>query len=198
MIHLVHSPLNAVIYDNFVCSQVKEVGLHTTYLRQPQVRSYIRELMSLPHLLAAHIVPAFQQLKERAPGNNTKLTELLSYFVDTWVNSTSRPPTSWTIFQRVARTNNDVGGWHNRLNSQCPHDCPNLYILLSILQKEAVLVPLQVKLVSQKKVYRRQRKENRSREQRLRELWSQYSEANRTMTTSEFLRQVSQLTDHTE
>ena len=154
----------------FLYLQVKELGLHTAYIHQQQVRAYIRELMSLPHLPANHIIPAFQQLKERCPRTNEKLLDLLSYFDDNWVNSTSRPPTSWSVFKRVVRTKNDVEGWHYRLNSQSPHDRPNSYVLLGLLHKEATLLPLQVKLVSQKKIYRRQRKEHRSREEKLRKL----------------------------
>ena len=179
----------------FLYLQVKELGLHTAYIHQQQVRAYTRELMALPHLPANHIIPAFQQLKERCPRTNEKLLDLLSYFDDNWVNSTSHPPTSWSVFKRVVRTNNDVEGWHY---SQSPHDRPNLYVLLGLLHKEATLLPLQVKLVSQKKIYRRQRKEHRSREEKLRKLWDE----NRTLTTSDFLRRVSQLSDqpsdHTE
>ena len=180
--------------------QVKELGLHSAYIHQQQVRAYIRELMALPHLPANHIIPAFQQLKERCPRTNEKLLGLLSYFDVNWVNSTSRPPTSWSVFKRVVQTKNDVEGWHYRLNSQSPHDRPNLYVLLGLLHKEATLLPLQVKLVSQKKIYRRQRKEHRSREEKLRKLWDEYAMENRTLTTSDFLRQVSQLSesDHSE
>ena len=96
----------------FFYLKVKEIGLHTAYLYQQQVRAYIRELMALPHLPANHIIPAFQQLKERCPRTNEKLLDLLPYFDENWVNSTSRPPASWSIFKHMVRTNDDVEGWH--------------------------------------------------------------------------------------
>ena len=172
----------ADVYWPFSRAQIKpRMTLHFDgYLHQQQVRAYIRELMALPHLPANHINPAFQQLKERCPRTNEKLLDLLSYFDENWVNSPSRT-------QRVVRTNNDVDGWHYRLNSQSPHDRPNLYVLLGLLHKEATLLPLKVKLVSQKKIYRRQRKEHRSREEKLRKLWDEYAMANRTLTTLTFL-----------
>ena len=61
---------------------------------------------------ANHIIPAFQQLKERCPRTNEKLLDLLPYFDENWVNSTSRPPASWSIFKHMVRTNDDVEGWH--------------------------------------------------------------------------------------
>ena len=92
--------------------------LHNAYIHQQQVRAYIRELMALPHLPANHIIPAFQQLKERCPRTNEKLLGLLSYFDNNWVNSTSRPPMSWSVFKRVVQMNNDISSRPTQL--VCP------------------------------------------------------------------------------
>ena len=73
-----------------------------------------------------------------------------------------------------------------------PHDRLNLYVLLPLFHQEASLLPLQVILLSQKMMYRQQRKEDRSKEQKLQDLWAQYSATSRTPTT-EYLHRVSDL-----
>ena len=154
--------------------------------------------MALPHLPASHIQPAFVHLRDRCPPTSPMLAELLEYFGTNWIDSTRRPPASWSTFKRVVRTNNDVEGWHYRLNNQAPHSRPNLYILVGLLHQEAALLPLQVKLVSQQKVYRRKRTEDRSKEQKLRALWDEYSTPDRVLSTAEYLRRISDLVDHTD
>ena len=57
---------------------------------------------------------------------------------------------SWTV-----RTNNDVEGWHRRLNNKATRGQLQLYVLIPMLFKEASLLPLQVKLVNEKKLQRR-------------------------------------------
>jgi len=35
-----------------------------------------------------------------------------------WISSTTWPPTTWSVFRQPVRTNNDVEGWHCRLNDR--------------------------------------------------------------------------------
>ena len=78
--------------------------------------------------------------------------------------------------------NNNLEGWHNeparqRLNrrakgrSQLP-----LYILIQVLHREATLVSMQIRLVSDKKLKRHQRSSYRTMQRRLFDLWSQYED----------------------
>ena len=73
--------------------------------------------------------------------------------------------------------NNDLEGWHNGLNrrakgqSQLP-----LYILIQVLHREATLVSIQIRLVSDKKLKRHQRSSYRTMQRRLFDLWSQYED----------------------
>ena len=183
-----------------VYRKVKEVGLRSAYTHQLPVRAFLRELMALPNLPGNHIAPAFLELKARCPTTPSavKIQEMLQYMEKTWVSSTSRPPASWTTFKRPVRTNNDAEGWHNRLNRQAPHDRMNLYLLIQLLHDEALLLPLQVRLVAQHKLYRHQSKVAKSKQESLKKLWQEYEKADRTMTTSEYLRRCSELTDHSE
>ena len=181
-----------------VFRKVKEIGLRQAYVHQGLVRDYIRELMALPNLPANHIAPTFAELRTRCPPGAARLDELLQYIDKTWVSSNSRPPTSWSTFQRLIRTNNDAEGWHNRLNKQAVNDHMNLYQLIALLHKEAELLPYQVTLVSQHKLYRHRKKDSDSKEKALKELWALYCQEDREISTTEYLRRCSQLSEVSE
>jgi len=82
----------------------------------------------------------------------------LDYVQRTWLDSTVWPPSAWSAFKQPARTNNDVEGWHARLNSRANHGRLNMYQLLYLLHEEAVLVNIGVHLLSNAGTSRLQRK----------------------------------------
>jgi len=71
----------------------------------------------------------------------------------------------WSVFGQSVRTNNDVEGWHRRLNGKTSHGQLNLYLLLRLLGGEAALVDVNVNLV--KEFQRQQRRSTRSASARL-------------------------------
>ena len=164
------------------------------------LREYLREVMALPNLPGTHIAPAFQELKDRCPAAQTadRLQQFLQYVEKTWITSTSRPPSSWSTYKRSVRTNNDCEGWHTRLNKRVKQDHINMYLLVERLHEEATLLPLQVRLVSQKKLYRNRSKLQESKESALKDLWAEYGQDNRTLSTSEYLKRCARLSDHSE
>lgn len=176
--------------------QITRVGLRKAYGKQPAVRQYLKQLMALPNLPAEHIVAAFEELRRRYPVMITRseaLEELLDYLEDNWVKNAAHPPSAWSTFQRTVRTNNDVEGWHRRINLQVK-DKPNLYLLVGILHKESSLLPLQVRLLHQQAIGRLTSKQDSSKQAKLEKLWAQYGQ----MTTSSYLRQCAGLSDHSE
>ena len=58
----------------------------------------------------------------------------------------------------AARTNNDVEGWHNEINTKLTQSQKNFYLMLTLVHKEAVLVPILLRLISEDKLRRYQRK----------------------------------------
>ena len=58
----------------------------------------------------------------------------------------------WSVYFQTTHTNNDIEGWHNRLNHSVRHVQLNLYHLISLLHDEARLVDIQVKLVSEGRI----------------------------------------------
>ena len=121
---------------------------------------FIRKCMALPFLPATEIEPQFLQLQEQA--TTMQLVEFVNYIDNTWVKSSTWPPTSWSIYGMPVRTNNDVEGWHNALNRRAFGKCQlPFYMFIQLLHQEARLVQLQVRLVSEKKLTRIQRKKYR-------------------------------------
>ena len=56
------------------------------------------------------------------------------------------------------RTNNDIEGWHHALNRRAAGRCGlPFYLLVSLLNNEARLVSLQIRLVSERKLKRIQK-----------------------------------------
>ena len=74
------------------------------------------------------------------------------------------------------RTNNDVEGWHNGLNwrAQGKVHLP-FYLLIELLKKEADLVNLQMRLVTDQKLKRIQRKQYREPQSKLMGQWEDYA-----------------------
>ena len=62
------------------------------------------------------------------------------YMERNWINSSTWPPSAWSLFRQPVRTNNDVESWHCQLNEKVSHGQLNLYKLVQLLRAEALLV----------------------------------------------------------
>ncbi|XP_061188126.1 uncharacterized protein LOC133196226 [Saccostrea echinata] len=96
-------------------------------------------------------------------------------------------PRIWSIFQNNVRTNNDVEGWHARINADIGKANAASYILVPALQREARLVDLTVRLVSEEQILRCQRRRYQDLSCRLHEAWDRYT--NGELTASQLLRE---------
>jgi hypothetical protein len=94
--------------------KVQGLGLSTAFHKDDATHKYIKRLMALPFLPHEHIAQMFEQL--RALATTPVLQALVNYINDTWINSTVWSPQNWSVFRKSVRTNNDVEGWHHRLN----------------------------------------------------------------------------------
>ena len=89
------------------------------------------------------------------------------------------------------RTNNEVEGWHNRLNHRSLQGQLDIYQLAPLLHKEADFVIVQASLVSDAKLRRHQRKTYAAIQGRLSEYWAMYAAGD--LTTSALLRKCSRV-----
>ena len=136
-------------YHFFSTLQIQELGLQTAYQSDDGTFKYLRKIMALPFLPPSQIRAMFTRLQQQA--TTEPLQKFVEYVDSTWVQSTTWPPSCWSVYKQQIRTNNDVEGWHNGLNkralgrAQMP-----LYMLVQLLHKEACLVAFQIRLVSEK------------------------------------------------
>ena len=98
---------------------------------QQWLHRYCRQLLALPCLPAEDIDDALSGLERQA--TTTAQQQLCQYVRSMWVESTMWPPSTWSVFQRSVRSNNDVEGWHRRLNQKASCGQLNLYLLLQLL-----------------------------------------------------------------
>ena len=104
------------------------------------------------------------------------LQTVVLYVEKRWISSRIYPIASWCVFRQAIRTNNDVEGYHNDLNTQAVIGNPPFYLLCRLLHRESLLLPLQVKLVCEGKLKRYQRKQSSYIQGRIFSLWDQYAQ----------------------
>ena len=119
-------------------AKVQEVGLRQLYMTDLDTMTYVRHLLALPFLPAEYIQDTFQALQRKA--STSQLKELTAYVQQKWTESTTWPPSSWSIFHRPVRTNNDVEGWHRLLNRFAQKGQLGFHVLLELLHQEAKIV----------------------------------------------------------
>ena len=146
-------------------------------------------MFALPFLPADHIPVAFSTLKEKA--TTQQLQSVMDYIQGTWLNSTVWPVTSWSVFGRSIRTNNDIEGWHNRVNTQAQKSNLQFYLMVELMYKEAAKIPLQLKMISEGKLRRRQRKQTKMVQGKILQLWDDYASNN--ITASHLLKKCGSL-----
>ena len=92
------------------------------------------------------------------------------------------PPKCWGVFKQSIRTNNDIEGSHHSLNRRPVGRCGlPLYMFVALLHKEAGLVSVQIRLVSERKLKRMQRATYREVQRRLFELWEAFNKKEKSL-----------------
>jgi len=167
------------------------LGLATSYMQQSGYHRLLWKLMVMPLLPANHLVPTFRALDDRARGKSDAIDALLTYVDTTWLQNSVWTKDSLSVFGQQIRTNNDVEGWHRRLNQLARRKNVPFSSLLKLLHGEATYIGLQVRLLSAGKLQQHARKKYRSLNGRLQKLWDELSAGDRS--TSSFLRAASHL-----
>ncbi|KAL8624484.1 hypothetical protein ACOMHN_053027 [Nucella lapillus] len=123
----------------------KELGMQQGFNTDPALHHYCKQLLALPYLPWEKVDPTLQELEAEATIEAQR--HLCAYVRHTWLDNTLWHPSSWSAFYRFVRTNNDVEGWHRRLNSKAARGQLNLYLLLQLLSGEAALVSVNLTLL---------------------------------------------------
>ncbi|XP_073235751.1 uncharacterized protein [Porites lutea] len=150
--------------------KIQELGLQHQYSNDQGTYLYLRKFMALPFLPEDQIPPMFEQLSLKA--TTAPLKQFVNYVAETWIRSSIWPPSSWSVFMMATRSNNDIEGWHNGLHRRASGrwNMP-FYLLIDLLHQEARLTALRIRLVSEKKLTRIQRKKYGSVQAQVFNLW---------------------------
>ncbi|XP_033746946.1 uncharacterized protein LOC117332171 [Pecten maximus] len=164
---------------------IQELGLSRTYRERGATHNFIWMILALPFLPSHQIRPTFDAFRARCPAEpGHPLSQFVEYVRSQWIDSATFPPTTWSAFESSVRTNNDVEGWHNRLNRKTDNH-PAMYVLIPLLQKEAAAVEAQI--VSED-IERDNRRAYTAIEKKLRGATEKYM--NNTLSTTGFLKAV--------
>ena len=169
-------------------------GLASHYRENIQCHSVVRKLLALPLLPHEHMLPAYRLIETGvsvALNSPPAILSLTSYVEATWLSSTVWPVATITVYKEHVRTNNDVKGWHRRLNHQARRASLPFYVMIRLLYAEASVATLQARLVSEGRLRRHSRKKYATIDSRLWGLWDEYAAGN--ISTSRLLRSASRL-----
>ena len=144
----------------------------------------VSQVIALPFLPAEHISAAFDALMAQA--TTFALVDLMGYIQRNWLRSPVWTTESWSVYNQSVRTNNDVEGWHHRVNHRGNGTAPPFYRLVPLLFTEAQLVPIISRFICEKKLKRYQRKRYRGMQGEIFELWAKY--AANDISTSQLLK----------
>ena len=134
---------------------MQECSLQAAHSTDDSTIKYLRKIMPLCFIPAQRVTQIFRRLLREATTNT--LTPLLQHINHTWIMCDIWPSAAWSVYYKSVRMNNDLKGWHNRLNARGRAQM-NLYILVSLLHDESGMIPIQVRLVSEGKLQRHQKK----------------------------------------
>ena len=172
--------VSSALVADFNGDNVRDVlaGMEDAYRNDRGTHQLIKQLMALSYLPADKIERRFRRLQQQATVR--PLQGFCSYIEENWITSQTFPPQTWSVFLEAVRTNNDLEGWHNGLNRRAKGRSQLLlYILIQVLHREAALVSMQIRLVSDKKLKRHQHSTYRTLQRRLFDLWSEFENGNR-------------------
>lgn len=127
----------------------------------------------------------------RGRSADERITEIEEYIETSWMDNSKWDIKEWCVFGYAVRTNNDVEGWHRRLNGQAHRGKVPFYLLVKLLHNESRLVSLQAQHVSESRLKRYQRKTYVNIHKKLFKLWGEYSDTDKEMSTSSLLRACS-------
>ena len=171
---------------------IQQLGLKSAYHTDQAFHRYCRQLLALPCLPAEVIADTLAELEAEA--TTEAQHQLCDYIKSTWLQSTVWPAPSWSVFYRRIRSNNDVKGWHRRLNIKANRGQLNMYLLLNLLASEAELVEVQLAVLKESTIIRRQRRSTRSITGRLFHIWDRLIRKERSVRQT--LRAASRVLTH--
>lgn len=167
-----------VHWSQAVWRKVQEVGLQVQYSEDINIYQTVRSILALPFLPIANVQGGFDTIRANAVDND-KLDLLFNYIKRNWIDSSTFPPSTWNVYRKETRSNNDCEGWHRRICC-ATETAPPMFCLISILFSDSEKLPLQNQMVEDGSLQRVQRRDVRDRKRQYEDLWGQFEEGHLT------------------
>eukprot|EP00057_Strongylocentrotus_purpuratus_P029385 XP_011683859.1 PREDICTED: uncharacterized protein LOC100890943 [Strongylocentrotus purpuratus] len=161
-----------------VFRKIQALGLAAMYTRDEEKRLLLQQVMALPFLPIAEVVPAFEQLRQQS--DTPSLDELFVYVERTWLQNQTWPIAAWCMYGKAIRTNNNAEGYNNRLSRKAGGRSMGPYQLAGLLYREALLTDLTVRMVDRHLITRRQRQLTRTMQARVFRAWEAHRDGEKT------------------
>lgn len=161
-------------WNQAIYRHIQQLGLAVDYVSNETVRNFCRNLMALPFLPPSHIPFVFEKIEDATKKAAQVFRDLISYMKNTWFESLHWTPNSWSVFNRAIRTNNDLEGWHNRLNLGSGNRNLGFHMVIYLLEEESKAISLQTKLISYELLKRSQKKIYLELNNKIFEKWESY------------------------
>ena len=159
-------------YAQAIYRKIQDVGLQKDYVESFLTKMFCKQLMALIYLPPAAMAEQFNILSYQIHGNQ-KLQLLFDYVYNTWMTSENWSTDEINVYEQPIRSNNDVEGWHRRLNSKAKQSI-SFYSLISLLQSEADMVEFNIKYLKQGSHIRIQRSGHLELQRTFFALWDFY------------------------
>ncbi|XP_041369639.1 uncharacterized protein LOC121383615 [Gigantopelta aegis] len=123
-------------YCQALWRKVQNLGLAVQYKEDPPVQQWIRRAARLALLPLNEVQDAWIEAMDSTP-NVPRAQEFNDYMIVNWIDYDARFPLPlWNHHETNGpRTNNNLEGFHNRLNKAMPHYQPNIYRFVDIIKK---------------------------------------------------------------
>ena len=95
--------------------QLQALGLQHSYQTDNGTKDLARCYMALPVLPATHIAAVFEQLVQESPET---FGPFITYIRQQWIQGALFTVNDVSVFGMNIRTNNDLEGYHYRINSR--------------------------------------------------------------------------------
>ncbi|XP_046583798.1 uncharacterized protein LOC124290982 [Haliotis rubra] len=123
-------------YTQAIWRKTQELGLAVMYREDPLVERWVRRAAALPLLPLRQVQDAWVDTMNSSPDVPGSQT-FNDYITTTWVDDDARFPLPiWNHHDTFGpRTNNNIEGFHSRLNATLSHRHPKIFRFMEIIWK---------------------------------------------------------------
>ncbi|KAK2565235.1 hypothetical protein P5673_011182 [Acropora cervicornis] len=160
--------------------KIQELGLRTAYDSDSETNLFLRKVLVLPYLPEEEIHAQFVRLWVHATTSPLQL--FVEYVSTSWIYNTTWPPSTWSAFCSVVRSDKDVEGWCETLKgwtfiegrSAVEEKQLNENVLVNFLHNEARNLGGQTKVLSEKKVLKGRNQNSGSMQAKFFQNWEDF------------------------